>query len=316
LKGNSLQLKLKDLPMTENQSFDVIIIGGSYSGLSAAMALGRSMRKVMVLDGGNPCNKTAPHSHNFITQDGEVPGDISLKAKSQVLRYPSVTFENDIALEVNPTGEAFSVTTENGKNLNAKKIIFATGVRDIMPDIKGFAECWGVTVFQCPYCHGYEIKNERTGILGNGGLALHYAQLIRNWTNDLTIFTNGPSTLESDQLEKMEKHNIRIVEKEIAFLEHENGVVKQIVFSDNASFPLKAIYSKPEFEQHCKIPELLGCEFTEHNHIKVDIFQRTTVPGIFACGDNSSPMRSVANAVSSGNMAGAAVNSLLTEEEF
>jgi thioredoxin reductase len=302
--------------MKDGKNFDVIIIGGSYSGLSAAMALGRALRNVLIIDSGLPCNRQTPHSHNFITQDGEKPNVIAEKAKSQVLKYNTVKFHNDLATSGRKTKNGFEITTQTAKVFTAKNLIFATGVKDIMPDIKGFSDCWGISVIHCPYCHGYEVKNEKTGILANGDFAFHYAQLIRNWTKDLTIFTNGKSTLTEEQNDKIIKHNIPLIEKEIAYLKHENGYVGQIVFKDGSSFDLKAIYSRPNFEQHCKIPEILGCELTEQGHIKVDLFQKTSITNVFACGDSASPMRSVANAVATGNFTGAIVNNTMTEEEF
>lgn len=302
--------------MTDNKNFDVIIIGGSYAGLSSAMALGRALRNVLIIDSGLPCNRQTPHSHNFITQDGTKPSEIAEKAKEQVLKYDTVKFLNDLAVSGKKTKNGFTITTKTGKTFEAKKLVFATGVKDIMPDIKGFSECWGISVIHCPYCHGYEVKHEKTGILANGNFAFHYAQLIRNWTKDLTIFTNGKSTLTQEQADKIFKHNIPIIEKEIAYLKHENGNVQQIVFKDNSTFDLKAIYSRPALEQHCKIPELLGCELTEQGLLKVDMFQKTSVKDIFACGDNSHPLRTVANAVATGNITGSMVNNGMTEEEF
>jgi thioredoxin reductase len=303
-------------PMTKNKNFEVIIIGGSYSGLSAAMALGRALRNVLIIDSGLPCNRHTPRSHNFITQDGEQPNEIAEKSKKQTLKYETIKFVNDLALNAKKTENGFAITTKKGEEYTAKKIIFATGVKDIMPEIKGFSECWGISVIHCPYCHGYEVKSERTGILANGNFAFHYAQLIRNWTKDLTIFTNGKSTLTQEQNDKIIKHNIPVIEKEIEYLKQENGNIKQIVFKDNSEFNLKAIYSRPAFEQHCKIPEELGCELTEQGLLKVDMFQKTTIANVFACGDNTSPMRSVANAVATGNVVGAIVNNIITEEEF
>lgn len=302
--------------MADNKNFDVIIIGGSYSGLSAAMALGRSLRKVLVIDSGLPCNRQTPHSHNFITQDGEIPSAISEKAKSQVLTYDTVKFLNDLAVIGEQTDEGFNIITEKGKYFAAKKLIFAAGIKDIMPDIKGFAECWGISVIHCPYCHGYEVRNEKTGILANGDFAYHYAQLVNNLTKDLTIFTNGKSTLTQEQNEKLEKYNINVIEKEVSYLEHTKGKIQKIVFKDSSSYAVKALYSKPDFEQHCKIPEKLGCELTEQGFIKTDMFQKTNVEGIFACGDSTSMMRSVANAVATGNLTGAMVNNQLVEEKF
>lgn len=302
--------------MTNSNHFEVIIIGGSYSGLSAAMALGRALRNVLIIDSSLPCNRQTPHSHNFITQDGKTPKEISTLAKQQVEKYETVKFHTGLAISGTKTETGFEITTQTGEQFTAKKLIFATGVKDNLPDINGFAACWGISVIHCPYCHGYEVKGVKTGILANGDFASHYAQLIRNWTKDLTVFTNGKSTLTQAQTDKINKHHIPIIEKEIAYLKHENGQVQQIVFKDNTTFDAKAIYSRPDFEQHCKIPETLGCELTEQGLLKIDPFQKTTVANIFACGDNSSPLRAVAHAVAAGNMAGAVVNNTMTEEEF
>ncbi|MDO1449938.1 NAD(P)/FAD-dependent oxidoreductase [Rhodocytophaga aerolata] len=302
--------------MAGNKNFDTIIIGGSYAGLSAAMALGRALRNVLIIDSGLPCNRQTPYSHNFITQDGEKPSVIAEKAKTQVLNYNTVKFHHGLAVSGKKTDNGFAITTHSDEEFKAKKLIFATGVKDIMPTINGFAECWGISLIHCPYCHGYEVKNERTGILANGNFAFHYAQLIRNWTKDLTIFTNGKSLLTPEQTDKITKHNIPIIEKEIAYLKHEKGKVEQIVFKDNSTFGLRAIYSRPDFEQHCKIPETLGCELTEQGLLKVDMFQKTTVANVFACGDNASPMRSIAYATATGNITGSIVNGTMAEEEF
>ncbi len=302
--------------MADPKNFDVIIVGGSYAGLSAAMALGRALRKVLIIDSGLPCNRQTPHSHNFLTQDGENPKTIAEKAKAQVLHYSSVKWLNGLAIEGKKTESGFQILTEAGETFGAKKLIFATGVKDRMPDLKGFSECWGISVIHCPYCHGYEVKHQKTGILAQGDVAFHYAQLLRNWTKDLHIFTNGKSTFTKAQTDKITRHQIPIIEKEIAHLQHENGHVRQLVFKDNSTFELKALYSRPDFEQHCRIPESLGCALTEQGLLKVDMFQKTSLENVFACGDNTSPMRSVANAVATGNIAGAVANNLMTEEEF
>ncbi|GEL11122.1 Thioredoxin reductase [Flavobacterium glycines] len=307
---------LKFNEMTDNKNFDVIIVGGSYAGLSAAMSLGRALRNVLVIDSGLPCNRQTPHSHNFITQDGEKPGVIAEKAKKQVLQYDTVKFLTDLAVNGKKTDKGFEISTQSGQLFSAKKLVFATGLKDIMLNIDGFSECWGISVLHCPYCHGYEVKNQKTGIFANGYGAFHLARLIRNWTKDLTIFTNGKSELTAEQTDEIKRHNISIVEKEITSLKHKDGVVEEIIFADNSTFELKAIYSRPPFEQHCKIPELLGCELTEQGLVKIDALQKTTVDNIFACGDNTNPLRSVPYAVSAGSIAGVAINNAMTEEEF
>ena len=302
--------------MKDNNIFDVIIIGGSYAGLSTAMALGRALRNVLIIDSGKPCNIQTPHSHNFLTQDGKTPTEISTLAKQQVEKYKSIKFYNGIAVSGMKAETGFEITTQTNEKFNAKKLIFATGVKDIMPNIKGFAECWGISAIHCPYCHGYEYKQEKTGILANGDMAFEMGKLINNWTKDLTIFTNGKSTLTKDQLEKLRKHNIKIIETVISRVDHKNGKIDSIVFEDKTTEKIKALYTRLPFKQNCDIPQQLGCNITEQNYIKIDPFQKTTEYGIFACGDNTTLMRSVSYAIAMGGVAGSVVNRELIEDEF
>jgi len=302
--------------MSTSQNFEVIIIGGSYAGLSAAMSLGRALRKVLVIDSGQPCNRQTPHSHNFLTQDGQKPAEIANIALAQLAQYETVQIHKGLAINGAKTENGFLVDTQAGDTFYAKKLIFATGIKDTMPAINGFAECWGISVIHCPYCHGYEVRGQKTGIFANGEAAAHYAQLINNWTKDLRVFTNGESTLTTEQHDKLKSHGIDLVEKTIDSIVHTDGRIEKIVFSDGSEQPLDALYSRPAFVQHSAIPESLGCELTEQGLLKVDGFQKTNVAGVFACGDNSNPMRSVAMAVASGSMTGAMVNHELISEEF
>lgn len=302
--------------MTNNNLFDVIIVGGSYSGLAAGMALGRALKQGLVIDNGKPCNRQTPHSHNFITQDGKTPKEIAAIARQQVERYDTVKFFNGLATKGVKTDTGFQIQTESGNTFSAKKIIFATGIKDIMPNIDGYAECWGISVLHCPYCHGYEIRNEKTGILGNGEYGFEFSNLISNWTKDLTLFTNGKSVLTKEQTAKLETHNIKIVQTEIEKFVHTNGYLQKIIFKDGKTSSVKALYVNNPFEQHCPIPETLGCELSDEGYIKIDPFQKTTVPGIFACGDNTTRMRTVASAVAMGTAAGMMANKEIVLEEF
>ncbi len=300
----------------ENKSFDVIIVGGSYSGLSAAMSLGRALRQVLVIDSGLPCNRQTPHSHNFITQDGEKPAVISAKAKLQVDIYKTVQFYNGLAIKAIKTENGFEIETESGEIFNARKLLFATGVKDLLPEIKGFADCWGISVLHCPYCHGYEVKNEKTAIIANGEMGFEFAKLISNWTKDLRLCTNGKSELTSEQTQILKNHGVLILEEEIDSLENKDGYVSNIVFKNGEKVDVKAIYARVPFEQHCKLPKDLGCEINEQGYLKVDLMQKTTIPGIFGSGDATTQMRSVALAVSSGSIAGAVINKELIDEDF
>jgi thioredoxin reductase len=302
--------------MTETTEVDVVIVGGSYAGLSAAMSLGRALRRVLVLDTGSPCNQQTPHSHNFLTQDGETPAALAQKAREQVAAYPTVTLVQDKAVQATGQNRNFQVTTASGAVISANKLVFATGVKDLMPALKGFSDCWGISVLHCPYCHGYEIHHQAWGILANGDMAFELVKLLLNWTPTLTVFTNGPSTLTREQREILQRKQVPINEQEIAELVHDQGYLQEIAFTDGSTQKVNAIFARPPFEQHCPIPQELGCELTETGHLKVDPLQKTTVPGVYAAGDATTMMRSVALAVAAGSMAGAAVNKELIDERF
>ncbi|REG87269.1 thioredoxin reductase [Winogradskyella sediminis] len=296
--------------------FEVIIIGGSYAGLSTALTLGRSRRKTLLIDAGQPCNQQTPHSHNFLTQDGKTPKDIADVAKSQVAKYPSIHFYNGFANSAKRSQEKFEITTSNGEIFTAKKLVLATGIKDLMPAITGFNECWGISVVHCPYCHGYEIRNKNTAIIANGEHAFHLAALVINLTSKVTIITANKDQFNEHQLKILKQNNIRIIEKDVSAIQHQNGQLKSLIFKDATSEDFDCAYASIPFELHSNIAASLGCEFTEHGHIKVNPMQKTTVEGVFACGDNSSPMRSVANAVQGGNFTGAVINNELSKELF
>ena len=302
--------------MKEQNKFDAIVVGGSYSGLATAMALGRALRKTLLIDSGNPCNSQTPHSHNFLTRDGETPHDIAAIAREQVEKYDTVSFVNDLALSAIKHNTGFAIVTATGETFTGRKLIFATGIRDVIPAIPGFAECWGISLIHCPYCHGYEVRKQATGILGNGDYGYDFSTLISNWTSDLTLFTNGRSALTTVQTAKLREHNIRIVEDEVENLEHKNGWLQQINFKNGQSTPLTALYTRTPFLQHCPIPDSLGCALTDDGYIQVDAAQKSTVHGVFAGGDCTTRMRTVANAVSMGTTAGMMANKELIDEDF
>ncbi len=301
--------------MKTTNVFDVIIIGGSYAGLSAAMALGRSLRKVLIIDAGNPCNKQTPHSHNFVTHDGDTPANISSQARKQVEVYKSVQFVSDEALEAKGENGNFEVNTKSGKIFHAKKILFATGLKDTH-DVKGFDACWGISVIHCPYCHGYEVRDQRIGVVSNGEHAFHITKLVYNLSKNVTLYTNGKSALTVEQTEKLFNRNIGVVEDRIEEVLHEKGQVQKIVFEGGSEVAVDALFVKPNSVQHCHLPEKLGCKLTEHEFLQVDEMQNTTVTGIYAAGDNCTMMRSVAMAIAAGNKAGAVINRELIDDEF
>ena len=301
--------------MNQN-NVEVLIIGGSYAGLSAGMALGRSLRNVLIIGSGKPCNRQTPHSHNFITHDGQTPETIAAKARTQVLAYPTVQIIHDTAIRADRKAGRFEVTTASGSVVVATKLLMATGITDLMPDIPGFAECWGISVLHCPYCHGYEVRNQKIGILGNGDNGYDLVKLLSNWSKQLVLFTNGNATLTPEQRQKLQQYQIPVVETAIQEIIHTKGYLTEVTMGNGKPYTLDAMFARVPFVQHTDLALQLGCAHTEAGHIVTDEFGRTTIPGVYAAGDSTTPMRSVSMAIASGNKAGAVLNKEMIDEAF
>ena len=298
------------------QEFDALIIGGSYAGLSAAMALGRSRRRVLLLDTGRPCNRQTPHSHNFLTQDGATPAALRAQALAEVRHYPTIELRADEALRATPTAGGFLVETAAGTTLKAQKLVLATGITDLLPALPGFAECWGISVLHCPYCHGYEVADQPLGVFGNGDVGFEFARLIHHWSRQLTLFTDGPATLTAAQQQALARHKIAIIETPITGLLHEQGYLRAVQLADGAAHPLAAVFARVPFQLPGTLAQQLGCTISETGYVQVDDFQRTSVPGVYAAGDNTTPMRALAAAVAAGSKAAAVLNKELIDERF
>lgn len=298
------------------ENYEVVIIGGSFAGLSAAMSLGRSMRKVLIIDNQQPCNIQTPHSHNFLTQDGKPPLEILAEARRQLEAYPTVEFINDTAISVRKSEDLFEIKLKENGEVKAPKLVLAWGLKDNTSKIEGLAACWGISVIHCPYCHGYEVKNQPTAIIANGNEAFEYIKMINHWTKNLTLLTNGSSTLTEEQSQKIQSKGIQIIENQLTKINHQDGKVESIGLNDADDFPISVIYHRAQFAQKSDIAAQLGCEFDEMDLIKVNDFQQTNVKGVFAAGDNATPLRQVANAVAKGSLAGVMANRELIEESF
>lgn len=290
--------------------FEVIIIGGSYAGLSAALALGRSLRSVLILDTQTPCNRQTPAAHNLLTHDGRPPAEIRAIALQDLQKYPSVSFLHDKAVSVTGQDGEFYVQTASNGAKGAAKLLFATGTRDVLPTLPGFAECWAITAVHCPYCHGYELRHLPTAILINDDSAIAFSQLVGNLTKNLTILTNGEATFD---LSPLHARGVVVDQRRIEAFHHMEGNLEKVRFEDGGEIELKALYHRPKGEQQCMIPETLGCKATETGHWEVDMFQATTQSGVFAAGDCTTPFRSLSTAISTGMTAGAVINKQLLE---
>lgn len=291
-------------------SYEVIIVGGSNAGLSAAMTLGRSLREVLIIDNGRPCNRQTPHSHNFLTRDGATPAFLTAVAKEQVLAYPTVQWLEETVNSVEAIDNGVLVNSSDGRQFHAKKLLLATGILDEMLPIPGFSECWGISVLHCPYCHGYEVRKEELAVLANGETAMEFTQLIRQWSKRIQLLTNGDSLLNPEQLAQLETACIPVKSSPVKEIFHRDGYLYQVQLEDGSLIPLKAIFTRIPFRQSPLVQQL-ELSLNEQGYITVNTFQQSSRPNIFAAGDCTTPMRSVSTAVAQGTMAGAVINKFL-----
>jgi thioredoxin reductase len=289
--------------------FDVIIIGGSYAGLSAAMALCRARRSVLVLDARRPRNRFTPHAHNLLLHDGDAPADLAARARQQVAAYPTVQLlEAQATTATKRPDGSFEVATEAHGTFEASWLLLATGLCDELPPVPGFAECWGKSVIHCPFCHGYEVADQPTGIWNNGDEVGHQVKMLLNWSRELTVFTNGPATFGPEVHELLQAHAIELVETPVAELLHTDGQLTGLRLADGRTRPLPVLYARLPWHQASELPAQLGCEITEQVLIRTDATYRTTVPGVYAAGDCSVAPPQLALAIAAGNLAGASLS--------
>lgn len=293
--------------MTRN-IFDTIIIGGSIAGLSAALTLARSIKNVAVIDSQNPCNFNVLKSFNFSTNDGKDPSHIINSVKDEIAKYNSVQFFVDEVEIVKSIGNLFEIQTKFSGKFSAKSILIATGLRDVLPKIPGIEDCWGISVLSCPYCHGYEARNQKTAVYANGDAAHDLSILLTNWTQNLLVLTDGKSELSEFQTAELKIRNIEIIETEIDSLIHTDGNLSQINFTDGKSLKIPIMYASVPFEQKSNFAEQLGLELTESGHIYVDATFRTSMPNVYAAGDCTAQHRALSVASASGSVAGFTIN--------
>lgn len=287
--------------------YDLAIVGGSFAGLSAAIQAARARRNVLVIDAGQPRNRFAAHSHGFLGQDGRSPGAILDDARRQLLAYPTARFVQARADKaVANSSSDFAITTDGGETYSAARLVLATGVRDILPEVPGLAEQWGKTVLHCPYCHGYEVSGGPLGVLATGPMSLHQAQLIADW-GDVTLFGNGQIEPDAEQMLALEGKAIRFEPAIVGEL-REDGAGGLVVRLDGGrKAGVKAMFTAPRNTMASPLAEQLGCAFTDGllgPAISVDDRQQTTIPGVYAAGDAARAMHNIAFAVSAGTFAG------------
>ena len=303
--------------------FDCAIIGGGPAGLNAALILGRARRNVILFDNNNPRNAVTQESHGFITRDGIKPKEFREIAHEEIGRYPSVVYArrevNSVIKNNNSNEPLFELlTSENNERYQSKTIIISTGLRDVLPSIDNISDYYGRSLFHCPYCDGWELRDKPlVVIIGEQVRGFHFIQTIYNWSKDLVVCTNGTVFQNTEQKDLLQRKGIKIIENKIKNFVGENGQMEKILFENGKSVSRKGGFVMPQLVQSSDFGKQLGCQYNSLGGIAIDSFGRTNIPGVYAAGDASviAPAQLII-AAAEGVRAAAGVNTDLTQKEF
>jgi thioredoxin reductase len=294
------------------ESYDVVIVGGGAAGLSSALVLGRSRRSVAVVDAGMPRNAPAAHMHGFLSRDGMSPTDLLATARAEVRRYGVVLLDDRVA-EIR---EGFTIQLAGGGHLTARRLVLATGAVDELPDIPGARERWGRDLLHCPYCHGWEVRDQPLGVLGTTPGSVEHAHLLRQWSDDVIFFAHT-SPVGAGERAVLDTRGIRVVEGEVARLSVVDDRLEAIELTDGRSIPRAALFIRPALRAPDDgVIASLGCAVDEDGLVRVDATGRTSVRGVWAVGNAANPRAQVITAAGEGSAAAIAINADLVAEEL
>lgn len=296
--------------------YDVIVVGGGAAGLSAALILGRARRRALVIDAGEPRNAPSHESHSFFTRDGAPPRELVRIGREQAAAYGVEVREGRATDASRLEDGSFEVTLEDGERVCARRLLLATGVVDELPDIPGFAERWGKSVLHCPYCHGWEIRDQPFAILVNGPGTLDFVALLHGWSRDLTVCTNGPAELDDETRAKLARHGVPVREEPIAALEGPGEALERVVFAQGEPLACAALFHRPDQRPAGDLAHRLGCARRDDGMLQLDMMYQSSVPGVYIAGDLTRRMQQVGAAAAQGAHAAAGINHALLMEEF
>ncbi|HEX8362708.1 MAG TPA: NAD(P)/FAD-dependent oxidoreductase [Longimicrobium sp.] len=298
-----------------NETFDAVVVGGGPAGLSAALTLGRGRWRVAVIDAGEPRNAPAAAAHNLFTRDGTPPLELLAIAREQLRPYDTVELRAGRAVDARDADGGFHVQLEDGSTLAARRVVLATGVVDILPDIPGFRQLWGKSVFHCPFCHGWEVRDQPLALLGRGSTAMELSRLLTRWSGDLVLLSDGPAELSGDERAELEALGVGLREERVLRLEPD-GHGLAAVLDGGGRLVRGALYARPPQRQSSDLAGRLGCALTDLGLVQIDAMGATTVPGVFAGGDLVTRMQQVAIAASGGLVAAQGVHHSLAAENL
>jgi len=300
--------------------YDVVVVGGGAAGLSAALVLARARRRVTVVDAGEPRNAPATHMHGFLGWDGASPAALLERGRSEVSGYGGGLIAGTVTglrpgagADGAGSGTGFEVSLSDGRVLTARHVLVTTGLRDEIPDVPGVAERWGRDLLHCPYCHGYEVRDQPLGVLGGTPDAVTHALLVRQWSGDV-VYLPHTGELSTDEREQLEARDIGIVDGTVARLVIEQGRLTGVELESGQVVPRTAVFVRPRFLPNDDLMVALGCG-TDDGWVVADSVGRTTVPGVWVAGNVADPSAQVITAAGEGSAAAIALNNELVERD-
>jgi thioredoxin reductase len=294
--------------------YDVLVIGGGAAGLSAALVLSRARRRVLVVDSGTPRNAPAAHMHGFLSRDGMPPGELLAVGRDEVEGYGGEVLPG-VVTGVAPTGTSgFAVVLSDDRHVSARRLLVATGLRDELPPITGLRDRWARDVLHCPYCHGYEVRDEQLGVLGGSPEAVRYAQIVRQWTDDLVFFV-PKGALSAAERTQLAAREIRIVEGAVQRVVVEDDQLCGVELDDGRTIARRALFVPPRFVPNNDLLTCLGCDIDEKGWVVADGGGQTSVAGVWVAGNVANPRAQVITAAGEGSAAAIAINGDLVDED-
>ncbi|MFD4702344.1 NAD(P)/FAD-dependent oxidoreductase [Streptomyces niveus] len=311
---------------THKVEFDVVVIGGGPAGLSAALTLARARRSVLVIDAGEPRNAPASHVHNYLGREGIAPGELLAVGREEVAGYGGEFMAGRVATVKGSAADEFRVVLEEGAavaEVTASRLLVTTGLVDELPPVPGVAERFGREVLHCPYCHGWEVRDTPIGVLATGPLAVHQAQMWRQWSDDVTLFRHTAPDFDDDQYEQLAARDIAVVDGEVAALEVTDDRLTGVTLAGGRVIPVSAVVVAPLFTARGGLLADLGAPAVDRemagqvvgSHVPTDPAGATSVPGVWAAGNVADPTETVIGSAVAGLRAGAAINADLTAED-
>jgi thioredoxin reductase len=296
--------------------YDCIIVGGGPAGLNAAIVLGRCRRKVLIFDTQQYRNKYSHGIHNYLTRDDILPHDFLQLCHKELEKYSVQKIHKKIINAKKNGEDVFVVKDENGTVYYSKKLLIATGLIDTLPDIEGFKECFGKSVFHCPYCDGWEVRDKKIGVYAKNKEGWELALALKGWSNEITLYTDGKNKVKSFQKEYLDANEIAVITTAISRLFGENGQIQKIIFKNGEERNCDALFFVNGYSQQCNIAEAFGCQVSKKGVIVTNRLQQTNIKGLYVAGDASKDMQFVVVAGAEGAKAGVTINKELQKEIY